>query len=203
MAVVVFLFVIAAAFLVFALVGPYRLYWRSRPQAARQPSDAALTAGRVVAFGIAGVFVFGGCSVQADIDEGTWSASEVREAAEEAAESLADESQIRSDPTDGYASLIEAGVTKAGEGEGPSYGVSVERAGGGNDYEISANGAGDRLHARHGGGVRGGRRLRAGGGRWQQRIHPRVRPDRDRRGWGLLSLPAGGCCDGPQVRISQ
>ncbi|MFE4217578.1 hypothetical protein [Streptomyces sp. NPDC056844] len=170
MAVVVFLFVIAAAFLVVALVGPYRLYWRSRPQAARQPSDAALAAGRVVAFGIAGVFVFGGCSVQADIDEGTWSASEVREAAEEAAESLADESQIRSDPTDGYASLIEAGVTKAGEGEGPSYGVSVERA---------------------------------GGGRWQQRIHSRVRPDRDRRGWGLLSLPAGGCCDGPQVRISQ
>ncbi|MDX3058031.1 hypothetical protein PV394_23310 [Streptomyces sp. NE06-03E] len=142
MAVVVFLFVIAAAFLVLALVGPYRLYWRSRPQAARQPSDAALTAGRVVAFGIAGVFVFGGCSVQAGIDERTWSASEVREAAEEAAESLADESRIRSDPTDGYASLIEAGVTKAGEGEGPSYDVSVERAGDGNDYEISADGAG-------------------------------------------------------------
>ncbi|MFJ8920420.1 hypothetical protein ACIREK_13235 [Streptomyces sp. NPDC102415] len=142
MAVVVFLFVIAGAFLVVALVGPYRLYWRARPQAARQPSDGALAVGRVVAFGLAGVFVFGGCSVQAGIDERTWSASEVREAAEEAAESLADESQIHSDPTDGYASLIEAGVTKAGEGEGPSYDVSVERAGDGNDYEISADGAG-------------------------------------------------------------
>ncbi|MFJ8859430.1 hypothetical protein ACIRD8_13425 [Streptomyces sp. NPDC102451] len=141
MAVVAFLFVIAAAFLVVALVGPYRLYWRARPHAPRQPSDGALAAGRVVAFGVAGVFVFGGCSVQASIDKGTWSASEVREAAEDAAESMAADTQIRRDPTDGYTSLIEAAVLKAGENLGPSYRVSVERAGEGHDYEITAAGS--------------------------------------------------------------
>ncbi|MFD9499064.1 hypothetical protein [Streptomyces sp. NPDC060035] len=141
MGVVVFLFVIAAAFLVVALVGPYRLYWRARPQAAGQPSDGALAFGRVAAFGVAGVFVFGGCSVQADVDKGSWSASEVREAAADAAESLAAEPQIRRDPSDGYASLIEADVTRAGEDQGPSYRISVERAGDGQDYEISAGGS--------------------------------------------------------------
>ncbi|MFD4695273.1 hypothetical protein [Streptomyces sp. NPDC058463] len=142
MGVVVFSFVTAAAFLVVALVGPYRLYWRARPQAARQPSDGPLAFGRVAAFGVAVVFVFGGCSAQAAIDKGSWSASEVREAAESAAESLAAEPQTRRDPSDGYASLIEADVTRAGEGQGPSYRISVERAGGGHDYEISAGGAG-------------------------------------------------------------
>ncbi|MFD9289902.1 hypothetical protein ACFWBV_16760 [Streptomyces sp. NPDC060030] len=141
MAVVVFLFVIATVFLVIALVGPYRLYWRARPHAPRQPSDGALTLGRVAAFGVAGIFAFGGCSVQASIDKGTWSASEVREAAEDAAESMANDTQIRRDPTDGYTSLIEAAVVKAGEGQGPSYRVSVERAGEGHDYEIAAGGS--------------------------------------------------------------
>ncbi|MFC8590913.1 hypothetical protein ACFWXA_00380 [Streptomyces atroolivaceus] len=142
MAVVIFLFVIAAAFLVVALVGPYRLYWRARPQAARQPSDTALAVGRVAAFGAAGVFVFGGCSVQAGIDRASWSASEVREAAEDAADSMAADTQIRRDPTDGYTSLIKAGVMRAGDDQGPLYRVSVERAaGGGHDYEISAGGA--------------------------------------------------------------
>ncbi|MEV6263757.1 hypothetical protein AB0M42_23790 [Streptomyces sp. NPDC051784] len=141
MAVVVILFVIAAAFLVVALVGPYRLYWQARPHAPRQPSDGALAVGRVAAFGVAGVFVFGACSVQESIDRGTWSASEVREAAEDAAESMADETQIRRDPADGYTSLIEAAVMKAGEGQGPSYRISVERAGGGHDYGISAAGS--------------------------------------------------------------
>ncbi|MFE6037734.1 hypothetical protein [Streptomyces sp. NPDC056452] len=142
MGVVVFLFVIAAAFLVVALVGPYRLYWRARPRAARQPSEAALAVGRVAALGVAGVFVFGGCQVRAGVDERSWSASEVREAAESAAGSLAAEPQTRRDPSDGYASLIEADVTRAGEDQGPSYGISVERAGGGHDYEISAGSAG-------------------------------------------------------------
>nr|WSS62181.1 hypothetical protein OG284_13515 [Streptomyces sp. NBC_01177] len=141
MAVVVFLFVIATAFLVIALVGPYRLYWRARPHAARQPSDGALTLGRVAAFGVAGVFVFGACSVQEGVDQRSWSASEVREAAEDAAESMAAETQIRSDPTDGYASVIEAAVVKAGEDQGPSYKVSVKRAGEGHDYEIAAGGS--------------------------------------------------------------
>ncbi|MFE2059005.1 hypothetical protein [Streptomyces sp. NPDC059446] len=138
MAVVVFLFVIAAAFLVVALVGPYRLYWRARPHAPRQPSDGALALGRVVAFGVAGVFVFGGCSVQASIDKGTWSDGEVREAAEDASESMAADTQIRSDPTDGYASAIEPAVVKAADDQGPSYKGSVKRAGEGNDYEIAA-----------------------------------------------------------------
>ncbi|MFG2922524.1 hypothetical protein ACGFYA_13515 [Streptomyces sp. NPDC048305] len=142
MAVVVILFVIAAAFLVIALVGPYRLYWQARPHAPRQPSDGALAVGRVVAFGVAGLFIFGACSVQESIDQGTWSASEVREAAEDAAESMANDTQIRRDPTDGYTSLIETAVMKAGEGQGPSYRVSVERAGEGHDYEISAAGSG-------------------------------------------------------------
>ncbi|MFE3517060.1 hypothetical protein [Streptomyces sp. NPDC059166] len=141
MAVVVLLFVIAAVFLVIALVGPYRLYWQARPHAPRQPSDGALAVGRVVAFGVAGIFVFGGCSVQASIDQATWSASEVREAAEDAAESLATDTQIRRDPTDGYTSLIEAAVGTAGEDQGPSYRISVERAGEGQDYEIAADGS--------------------------------------------------------------
>ncbi|MFE2018662.1 hypothetical protein ACFW9O_11560 [Streptomyces sp. NPDC059499] len=141
MGVVVFLFVIAAAFLAVALVGPYRLYRRARPHAARQPSDGALAFGRVAAFGVAGVFVFGGCSVQAGIDRGTWSASEVREAAEDAAESMAADTQIRRDPTQGYTSLIEADVLRAGEDQGPSYRISVERAGSGHDYEVSGGGA--------------------------------------------------------------
>lgn len=97
--------------------------------------------GRVAAFGVAGVFAFGGCSVQTSIDKGTWSASEVREAAEDAAESMATDTQIRRDPTDGYTSLIEATVLKAGEDQGPSYRVSVERAGEGHDYEIAAGGS--------------------------------------------------------------
>lgn len=113
MAVVAFLFAIATAFLVIALVGPYRLYWRARPHAPRQPSDGALALGRVAAFGVAGIFAFGGCSVQTSIDKGTWSASEVREAAEDAAESMAAEPQIRRDPSDGYTSLIEAAVLRA------------------------------------------------------------------------------------------
>ncbi|WP_405694439.1 hypothetical protein [Streptomyces sp. NBC_01185] len=137
MAVVAFLFAIATAFLVIALVGPYRLYWRARPHAPRQPSDGALALGRVAAFGVAGIFAFGGCSVQTSIDKGTWSASEVREAAEDAAESMAAEPQIRRDPSDGYTSLIEAAVLRAGEDQGPSYRVSVERAGEGHDYEIA------------------------------------------------------------------
>ncbi|MFC9946136.1 hypothetical protein [Streptomyces pratensis] len=141
MAVVIFLFVVAAVFLVVALVGPYRLYWQARPHAARQPSDAALAVGRIAAFGVAGVFVFGGCSVQAGIDRATWSASEVREAAEDAAASMAADTQIRRDPTDGYASLIKADVMRAGEDQGPLYRVSVERAGDGHDYEISGGGA--------------------------------------------------------------
>lgn len=95
MAVVILLFVIATAFLVIALVGPYRLYWQARPHAARQPSDGALAVGRVVAFGVAGVLAFGGCQAQTSIDKGTWSASEVREAAEDAAESMAADTQIR------------------------------------------------------------------------------------------------------------
>ncbi|MFG2593412.1 hypothetical protein [Streptomyces sp. NPDC048438] len=138
MAAVVFLFAIAAAFLVIALVGPYRLYWRVRPHAPRQPSDAALALGRVAAFGVAGAFVFGGCSVQEGVDKRTWTASEVREAAEDAAGSMAADTQIRRDPTDGYTSLVEAAVLKAGEDQGPSYKVSVERAGEGHDYEITA-----------------------------------------------------------------
>ncbi|MFJ6851307.1 hypothetical protein ACIQM3_12320 [Streptomyces sp. NPDC091271] len=141
MAVIVFLFVIAAAFLVIALVGPYRLYWRARPHAPRQPSDAALALGRVAAFGVAGVFAFGGCQVQSSIDEGSWNTDEVREAAEDAAESMAGDTQIRRDPTDGYAALIKADVMRAGEGQGPMYRVSVERAGDGHDYEISGGGA--------------------------------------------------------------
>lgn len=152
------MFVIATAFLVVALVGPYRLYRRARPQAARQPSDGALAFGRVAAFGVAGVFVLGGCSAQAAIDKGSWSASEVREAAESAAESLAAEPQMRRDPSDGYASLIEADVMKAGEGQGPSYRISVERAGGGHDYEISAAGAGAAfcMHVTEGKSAQGG-----------------------------------------------
>ncbi|MEU9057598.1 hypothetical protein AB0D13_01570 [Streptomyces sp. NPDC048430] len=142
MSAVVFLFAIAAAFLVIALAGPYRLYWRARPHAGRQPSDAALAVGRIAAFGVAGVFVFGGCSVQAGVDQRSWSASEVREAAEDAAESMAADTQIRRDPTDGYTSLIKADVIQAGEDQGPSYGVSVEQAGDGHDYEISADGSG-------------------------------------------------------------
>ncbi|MFJ8753384.1 hypothetical protein ACIREO_29235 [Streptomyces sp. NPDC102441] len=142
MAAVVFLFVIAAAFLVMALAGPYRLYWRARPHAPRQPSDTALALGRVAAFGVAGVFVFGGCSVQEGVDKRAWSASEVREAAEHAAEFMAADTQIRGDATDGYASLIEARVIRAGEDQGPSYGIYVERAGEGHDYEISASGSG-------------------------------------------------------------
>ncbi|MFI6119511.1 hypothetical protein ACIBCU_06620 [Streptomyces sp. NPDC051064] len=141
MSAVVFLFAIAAAFLVIALAGPYRLYWRARPHAGRQPSDAALAVGRIAAFGVAGVFVFGGCSVQAGVDQRSWSASEVREAAEDAAESMAADTQIRRDPTDGYTSLIEAAVLKAGEDQGPLYKVSVERAGEGHDYEIAAGGS--------------------------------------------------------------
>ncbi|MEU1214362.1 hypothetical protein ABZ424_18450 [Streptomyces sp. NPDC005790] len=141
MAVIVVLFVIAGVFLVIALVGPYRLYWRARPHAARQPSDGALAMGRVVAFGVAGMFAFGGCQVQAAIDKGSWSASEVREAARTAAESMATDTQIRRDPTDGYASLIKADVMRAGENQGPSYRVSVERVGDGHDYEVSGGGA--------------------------------------------------------------
>ncbi|MDF6020731.1 hypothetical protein [Streptomyces sp. JH34] len=75
MAVSIFLFVIAAAFLVVALVGPYRLYWQARPHAARQPSDAALAV-PVAAFGVAGMFAFGGCQVWIAIDKGVWNASE-------------------------------------------------------------------------------------------------------------------------------
>lgn len=116
MAVIIFLFVIAAAFLVVALVGPYRLYWQARPHAVRQPSDASLAVGRVVAFGVAGMFAFGGCQVQTGIDKGVWSADEVREAADDAAESMASDTQIRRDPTDGYASLIKADFMQAGEG---------------------------------------------------------------------------------------
>ncbi|MFE9726410.1 hypothetical protein ACFYQ5_23150 [Streptomyces sp. NPDC005794] len=142
MTVIVFLFVIAAAFLVVALVGPYQLYWRARPHAARQPPDGALAMGRVAAFGVAGMFAFGGCQVQAGIDKGSWSASEVREAAEDAAESMADDTQIRRDPTDGYASLIKADIMRAGEGQGPLYRVSVQRAGDGHDYEVSGGGTG-------------------------------------------------------------
>ncbi|AWL88168.1 hypothetical protein AMK14_16930 [Streptomyces sp. TSRI0445] len=142
MSVVVFLFLIAAALLVVALVGPHRLYWRSRPRAAGQPSDAALALGRVAAFGAAGAFVFGGCSVLGDIDKGAWSADEVRKTAEDVAFTLGDESRMPGDAVDGYASLIEAGVVEAGAGQGPSYAVSVERVGGGHDYEVSAGGAG-------------------------------------------------------------
>ncbi|WP_250286269.1 hypothetical protein [Streptomyces atroolivaceus] len=139
---VIFLFVIAAAFLVVALVGPYRLYWRARPQSARQPSDGALAMGRVAAFGVAGVFVIGGCQVQTGIDKATWSASEVREAAEDAADSLAADTQIRRDPSDGYTSLIKADFMKAGEDQGPLYRVSVERArDDGHDYDIFAGNA--------------------------------------------------------------
>ncbi|MEU1487671.1 hypothetical protein [Streptomyces sp. NPDC005752] len=141
MAVAIFVFVIAAAFLVVALVGPYRLYWRARPHAARQPSDAALAVGRVAAFGVAGIFAFGGCQVQTAIDKGAWSASEIRAAAEEAADSMAADTQIRRDPTAGYTSLIKADIMRAGEGQGPLYRVSVERAGDGQDYEISGGGS--------------------------------------------------------------
>ncbi|WP_406394817.1 hypothetical protein [Streptomyces sp. NBC_00887] len=96
----------------------------------------------MAAFGVAGVFVFGGCSVQEGVDKRSWSAGEVREAAESALASLEAEPHIPSDPSDDYASQIEADVTGAGEGQGPSYRISVERAGGGHDYEISAGGAG-------------------------------------------------------------
>ncbi|MGW8982280.1 hypothetical protein ACWGQ9_06460 [Streptomyces parvus] len=142
MSVAVFLFLIAAAFLVVALVGPYRLYWRSRPRAAGQPSDAALAWGRVAAFGVAGVFAFGGCSVLGDVGKGAWSSGEVRKAAEDVASTLGDEPRLPGDAADGYASLIEAGVVEAGAGQGPSYAVSVERVGSGHDYEVSAGGAG-------------------------------------------------------------
>ncbi|MFJ9109126.1 hypothetical protein [Streptomyces sp. NPDC102283] len=141
MFIVVFLFVVAAAFLVVALIGPYRLYWRARPRAAGQPSDAALAVGRFAAFGVAGVFLFGGCSVLEDTDTGAWSAGEVKEAAEGAGVALAAESRIPRDAQDGYASLIKAEFLSVGEGQGPSYEVVVERAGG-HDYEVSAGGSG-------------------------------------------------------------
>ncbi|MYW29832.1 hypothetical protein [Streptomyces sp. SID2119] len=140
MAVVVLLFLIAAAFLAVALIGPYRLYWRARPRAGR-PSEAALAVGRVAAFGAAGAFVFAGCSAQEAADLGAWTASEVRKASEDAAESMASDPQIRRDPAEGYTSLIEAAVREAGEGQGPSYHVSVERAGAGHSYAISADGS--------------------------------------------------------------
>ncbi|MFF2535027.1 hypothetical protein [Streptomyces cyaneofuscatus] len=141
MAVVVLLFLIAAAFLAVALIGPYRLYWRARPRAAGQPSETALTVGRIAAFGAAGAFVFAGCSAQEAADLGAWTASEVRKASEDAAESMASDPQIRRDPAEGYTSLIEAAVREAGEGQGPSYHVSVERAGSGHSYAISADGS--------------------------------------------------------------
>ncbi|MFD7670473.1 hypothetical protein [Streptomyces anulatus] len=142
MSVVVFLFVIAAGFLVVSLVGPYRLYWRARPLAAGQPSDAALAVGRVAAFGIAGVFLFGACSVLDGVDKESWSAGEVREAAEKVSSALGNEPQLPGSSADGYTSPIEAEFMRAGEGRGPSYAVSVERVGGAHDYEVSAGGAG-------------------------------------------------------------
>lgn len=141
MAGVVFLFLIAAAFVSVALVGPYRLYWRTRPRAAGRPSETALAVGRVTAFAAAGAFAFAGCSAQEAADQGAWTASEVRKAAEDAAESMAAEPQIRRDPADGYTSLIEAAVGEAGEGQGPLYRLSVERAGDGHSYVISADGS--------------------------------------------------------------
>ncbi|MEV0887708.1 hypothetical protein AB0J03_28305 [Streptomyces microflavus] len=143
MAIVVFLFFIAAAFLAVALIGPYRLYWRARPRAAGQPSETALAVGRVVAFAVAGVVAFAGCSAQEAADRGAWTAGEVRKASEDAAESMASDPQIRRDPADGYTSLIEAAVREAGEGQGPTYRVSVERAGDGDghSYVISADGS--------------------------------------------------------------
>ncbi|MFD8469309.1 hypothetical protein ACFV10_29885 [Streptomyces cyaneofuscatus] len=145
MAVIVLLFLIAAVFLAVALIGPYRLYWRARPRAAGQPSETALTVGRIAAFGAAGAFVFAGCSAQEAADLGAWTASEVRKASEDAAESMASDPQIRRDPAEGYTSLIEAAVREAGEGQGPSYHVSVERAGAGagagHSYAISADGS--------------------------------------------------------------
>ncbi|WP_097937093.1 MULTISPECIES: hypothetical protein [unclassified Streptomyces] len=141
MSVVFFLFVIAATFLVVSLVGPYRLYWRARPRAAGQQSDAALAVGRVAAFGFAGVFLFGACSVLDGVDKESWSAGEVREAAEKVPCALSDEPRLPGSSADGYASLIEAEFMRAGEGQGPSYAVSVERVGGAHDYEVSAGGA--------------------------------------------------------------
>ncbi|WP_251052205.1 MULTISPECIES: hypothetical protein [unclassified Streptomyces] len=118
MAVVVFLFLLAAASLAVALIGPYRMYWRARPRAAGQPSETALVVGRVAAYAVAGVFVFAGCSVQEAADKGARTASEVRKASEAAAELMASEPQIRRDPANSYTSPIEAAVGEAGEGQG-------------------------------------------------------------------------------------
>ncbi|MGW4627780.1 hypothetical protein [Streptomyces rubiginosohelvolus] len=130
MSVVVFLFLIAAAFLVVALVGPYRLYWRSRPRAAGQPLDGSLALGRVAAFGVAGAFAFGGCSVLGDIDQGAWSAGEVRKAAEDVALS----------PPGGADSVVRMRVTESKSAGG---GVFVPGADGGSGdsiarYDLSA-----------------------------------------------------------------
>lgn len=53
---------------------------------------------------------------------------------------LAAESQIRRDAQGGYTSLVKAEILSAGEGQGPSYEVVVERADG-HDYEVSAGGS--------------------------------------------------------------
>ncbi|CAM5588737.1 hypothetical protein SBADM41S_06306 [Streptomyces badius] len=148
MSVVVFLFLIAAAFLVVALVGPYRLYWRSRPRAAGQPSDAAHALGRVAAFGVAGAFGFGGCSVLGDIDKGAWSAGEVRKAAEDMAFTLGDEPRLPGDAAEGYASLIEAGV--GGRGRGPRRGLRGAGRGPARRRGLGGGRRLRRLPARHG-----------------------------------------------------
>lgn len=139
-------FLAAALFVALGLVNQRRLYGRLssrryRNPEAREPSAAAYAFGRVAAFAVAGLLVFQGCSELEVADRTSWNRSEFRDAVQSAAASLEEEPHLE-DPYGDYSLLIESEISDAGEGQGPSYAVDVEAAGGSEDdaYEITARG---------------------------------------------------------------